>query len=885
MNTSTPLACASDAGRREQVRRAASNGLDFVEVDEAQTTLTVTFLGRAPAWITAAHLRIEGGRRERNLRVLRLQVQAADDEGLDDHLLVTVDRPGDFSTYRLRVVRLDDSGRPTDHLPEGFDPRYVCVDFSFKASCPSDLDCSAAPPCPPPVLNEPAIDYLAKDYASFRRLMLDRLALTMPQWTERHVPDVGITLVELLAYVGDHLSYQQDAVATEAYLDTARLRTSVRRHLRLVDYALHEGCNARTWLVADVDDGEVLLRAADFFAITRHPDRAEPLLKLDELPLTEPLPYTGFQPRLAVGQDGVRWRQVRNSVDFYTWGETACCLARGAVSATLVDPGEIPKPAPDPDPDPDSYPKPRPRPDADCAPPAAQDAEAGIADGRWHLLKLQPGEVLVFEEMLGPHTGNPADADPQHRHAVRLTRATPSWDPLTRQLLVEVEWCLEDALPFPLCLSATSDPPACAPLTKISVARGNVLLVDHGLNATEKLGPAPEGAIVATCASACADAEVRATAARWRPSLSRADVTLAQPHAPDTLNAACGGCGPASATGMLRQDVSAAVPQMMLHCDEGGFATRWEARADLLDSGPDDRHFVVEIDDLRRAWLRFGDGSHGRALEPQTVFEAAYRVGSGPAGNVGAEGITQLVFRNAFPDGAGIRVRNPMAAVGGTPPEPVAQARLRAPQALRQRLERAVTPADYAAIVLRDFPDRVQRAAAQWRASSATVEVRVAIDALGTRAPSATLLACIERHLQAYRRIGHDVRVVAARAVAVDLALHICVKPHVLRGHVKDALVQALGNGRLQDGAPAFFHPDALTLGQALYVSRIVAVAQAVDGVAGVIVQRLQRLYETANGELTAGFLAIGALEVARLDNDPVNPENGQLTLMLEGGR
>ena len=70
----------------------------------------------------------------------------------------------------------------------------------------------------------------------------------MPEWRERHVPDIGITLVELLAYVGDHLSYYQDAVATEAYLGTARQRISVRRHARLVDYQMHEGCNARAWV-------------------------------------------------------------------------------------------------------------------------------------------------------------------------------------------------------------------------------------------------------------------------------------------------------------------------------------------------------------------------------------------------------------------------------------------------------------------------------------------------------------------------------------------------------------------------------------------------------------------------------------------------------------
>ncbi len=70
----------------------------------------------------------------------------------------------------------------------------------------------------------------------------------MPDWRERHVPDVGIMLVELLAYAGDQLSYYQDAVAAEAYLDTARQRISVRRHSRLVDYLMHEGCNARAWV-------------------------------------------------------------------------------------------------------------------------------------------------------------------------------------------------------------------------------------------------------------------------------------------------------------------------------------------------------------------------------------------------------------------------------------------------------------------------------------------------------------------------------------------------------------------------------------------------------------------------------------------------------------
>ena len=94
----------------------------------------------------------------------------------------------------------------------------------------------------------PDINYLAKDFASFRQLILDRLAVIMPLWQETHTADIGIALVEVLAYVGDYLSYYQDAVATESYLPTANQRISVRRHVRLVDYHLNEGCNARAWV-------------------------------------------------------------------------------------------------------------------------------------------------------------------------------------------------------------------------------------------------------------------------------------------------------------------------------------------------------------------------------------------------------------------------------------------------------------------------------------------------------------------------------------------------------------------------------------------------------------------------------------------------------------
>jgi len=251
MNSSSSLCCQDDSARREKARDSDLNGLDYVEVDCEGTELAVYFLGKAPKGdIRPEQLRITGGVRFRDIRVLEVNIDRSEDEDVDDVMRVRVDRTGDFSTYTLCILALDpETGRATDATPPGFDPRYACVCFSFRAACAGDLDCAPVPLCPPETRPAPVLDYLAKDYASFRRLILDRLALVMPDWKERHIPDLGITLVELLAYVGDQLSYYQDAVATEAYLDTARLRVSVRRHARLVDYFLREGANARTWVV------------------------------------------------------------------------------------------------------------------------------------------------------------------------------------------------------------------------------------------------------------------------------------------------------------------------------------------------------------------------------------------------------------------------------------------------------------------------------------------------------------------------------------------------------------------------------------------------------------------------------------------------------------
>jgi hypothetical protein len=909
------LRCRDDQ-RRRLTREKGINGVDYVDVSEDQLSLTVYFLLKAPPEVTIANVRIEGGRRIRDIQVTDVQMCRVEDPDLDDCMVVSVDRFGDFSTYRLCLVDPDEDGRPGTAPMTGLDPRHACVHFSFKVDCPSTADCKVEDDCPPEVFDEPELSYLAKDYASFRQLILDRLALVMPDWQERHVPDLGIALVELLAYVGDYLSYHQDAVATEAYLETARLRTSVRRHARLVDYLVHEGCNARAWICVETDTDVTLPADVSFITGPIEVDKEGRVLTWAELEARASSPYEVFQP---VVRAEIRIWSAHDAIRFHTWGDRECCIPRGATSATLVD---APVPA--------QTPRRKPRKgDKEPAAPARS-------------LHLHAGDVLIFEEVMGARTGDPADADPQHRHAVMLTRVQEGMDPVTCTAVLEIEWGPEDALPFALCISAVGQPPECRDLTDVSIARGNVILGDHGrVVPDEVLGTVPVTTTLVPCEDAACGAGVTYAAGRFRPQLREQPVTFRVPlparrsaHAvmrpPDPRGArpqillgniplAPGGsvtlfkAADLSATeGLVARlrDKTDAVAQALRELlseqtialleqedDEDGLSTAlraalvadmrrllepWSPRPDLLSSHSQDRHYVVEVDDEGAAHLRFGDGDLGSRPPANATFIADYRVGNGPAGDVGAETITRIVFGTTVIRNVDLRPRNPFAAWGGTASESIRDVKLRAPSAYRRELVRAITADDYARLAERH--PGVQRAAATMRWTGSWPVVRVAIDPFGGTA-TPELLHEVRQLLEPVRRIGYDVEVVAATNVPLVIALLVCVQPFALRAHVEVDIREALGSRPLPGGRLGFFHPDALTFGEDIFLSALVGRAQAVPGVESVSVTELRRLYGLAEREIDEGVLRLGPTEVAELASDPDFPEHGRLELKLEGGR
>lgn len=918
------MSCAEILNCKQEQRRILVrekkhlNGLDYLEVNDDQLTLTVFFLGKAPDPLVKENFLIKGGKRVTDIQVVGIKIDREEESETDDCVHLTVNKPGDFSTYCLCLIEIDPhTKKPLIEKDEncnklfksmvGIDSRYTCLEFNFKVGCPSDLDCKPEQPCPPESRNEPEINYLAKDYASFRQLILDRLALTLPEWNERHVPDIGITLVELLAYVGDQLSYYQDAVATEAYLDTARLRTSVRRHVRLVDYQLHEGCNARSWVCLAVSTDLTDINPGDFYLIT-DPGMATlgAVIEHTALPRTLPKPYLIFEPLVEDQAQKLAFYTWHNEITIYTWGDKQCCLPKGSTKATLLDPGQATPPEQEPP--------------GECEPHPGSGYSVQpnnlvyIPKEQDYLLKLKPCDIILFEEIKGPKTGSTADADPSHRHAVRLTKASKTHDPLTSQLIWEVEWAAEDALPYPLCISSIKEED-CTLITDVSLVRGNVLLVDHGETPVvpskeDVLGPVPSEPTLAECGDDCIPLEPRWIPSRFEPRLPKVNLTFCQPLLPCESKVHDCSSSPklTPANALLKQDVKLALPQVRLYelklelkdfaaLDELKLESNdlrelekppWEPRLDLLDCFAEDTHFVVEMEDDRRAKLRFGNNELGRFPDAYTFFQAKYRIGNGSIGNVGAEAITKIVFRNNFPNGVEIAVRNPLPAIGGTNPEPIEEAKLFAPHVFRKTLQRAITADDYAQIVMRDFAGKVQRAAAKLLWTGSWYEVLVVIDPVGTEEMDTELLCEIQHHLYRFQRMGHDVVVVQANYVPLDIEMIVCVLPQYLRGHVKTALLDVFNNQVRKDGGKGFFHADNLSFGEGVYLSRIVAVAQAVEGVESVVVKKLQRFsvnQKIDDEALGSGLIKLGPFEVAQLDNDPSYPEQGQLTLDMRGGR
>jgi hypothetical protein len=742
--------------------------------------------------------------------------------GLQDVLQVVTATPGDFSRYRLGI----DDPR--------IDRYYNDVEFTFKANCPSDLDCAPPDPdCPPDPLVGVAVDTTARDFWSFRGALLDFASLRYPDWKDRLDPDAGVMLAEVMSAVGDELAYYQDRVGREAYLETAVERRSVRRHARLVDYPMHDGLGATAWLDVTVAAGRsaALPAGAGVWATSDTGQRVDFEVGRG---LAEVLAGRTYDVDAA-----------RNTFDPHEWDEDATCLPVGAVEVYVEGHHAADLPL--------------------------DDTPADREPGRFVLLRTNPADPSL----------------PRRVQLVRVVRVEDTVDAVLSVDLTRLVWEPEQALPFEMDLDTLEVRANIVPAT---AGRTMVRRFSIGPSADPAIPSAVErrgsnGSVAhlfslpdVVVAGPMGPVDTFSRPGQEAPGIVRlgADPAVAVPevHLAEVTRVG---------TAWVERERWGWRPSFV-----GVESSQSLDRDFVLDDGAWDRvagYRRVGGELVHRDYvggpgttIRFGDGEFGLVPADGTLFQVTYRLGNGRRGNVAAGALT--AFDPADPAFVDIdAVDNPLAASGGEDPERIDAVRRLAPDAFRSVTFRAVRPEDYAEAAER-LP-WMQRAGAAFRWTGSWLTAFVTPDPRGSVVVTGSERADLSRQLDRFRQAGREASVLDPRYADLDLRITVCVESSAYPGEVQEQVLTALvGRG----GGGGFFGPDNFTFGTPLERSRLEAAIQDVPGVRAVEGMQVRRRGWFDWRPFTELTLPVGDAEVLRLENDPLHPDRGSLQLTMDGG-
>jgi hypothetical protein len=743
-------------------------------------------------------------------------------------LRLRVEPIGDYSTYTLSIAR-----------PE-FDPLFGRIAFKFRPGC-FNLNCAPDADVPPPPPDEPAIDYLARDYDSFRHVLIASMMQRVPGWQPTSEADLDQVLIDLIAADADELADYQDRVMNEAYFATARKRVSLARYARLMDYHIHEGNQANTWLAVQVQMDHTLQAKVGAWTSDHWRD-ARAIIFASE---TDQACFA-----------------VLNQLDLYGWDETVSAIEADSTEADLTTNiagmSQV---------------------EADALRDAFLATDASGA--------AKVGHILIQQD-LNPETGTVNGRNPAARQVMQLlpldgpvaraeSMKDPRPDPVTSadRWFVRVRWLAADALTRCYATQTRCDGTL---VTGVSRFYGNLVRVTQGRpHATTFSAP---GSIFASPDDFSFEsrdtAEYETLTRQVGPEQKPWGTVLRLPKTPLAFrNTAPGGDEPARST--LRVTVA-------------GIAEAWEEQTDLIESDGSQQHFVVETDELGVSQIRFGNGTNGAALPDNAVVTCEYRVGQGESGNVGADQLLHI------DDGAVTAVWNPLDVTDGRSPQPSPEMLRAVPEAYRRRQKRAVTLADYAAQA-EEIPG-VARAHAQYAWTGSWRTVRVAIDPVGRTALDPALARTITDHLEALRLIGEDLEVRPAQYVPLDIKLTLCADPDYWTDDLWDVLENEFSTGFTPDGRPGFFNPDQWTFGQALHASQVIGRALRITGVDRVLSLSMRRWNAGSGGGLVTVTLTpdmmpenvtekiqVAAFEIIEVNNDPSSLETGRIQFDILGGR
>ncbi|MBK9036237.1 MAG: hypothetical protein IPL61_34170 [Myxococcales bacterium] len=832
--------------------QAAVTGIDFVAVHASQVTLDV-FLFHDPSAltpplvVTAADVVITG---EDEPSIPVLGVVAVPGVDGREVLRVTVARPGGFgrSWLELRGAQID--------------LYYRRIEIDWKATCPRDVDCAPPPhACPPPAADDVTIDPAARDYRSLRQALLEFASLRHPTWKDRLEADVGVMMVEVIAAMGDELAYYQDRVARETQFGSASQRRSVRRHVRLVDYDLHDGLGAAGWLAVTVAD------------------------TLDDPPLGWRQVPAGM-PVWACG-DGVAIGFEVGTLDLALAGATYRVHDKRNKLAAHVWDGD--------EPDPHAPHRPIP---GGCLPVGA--TEVFVPGDRASL--FAPGE-RVFLVTEPPATERDV---PERRLLVTLRAVEALADPLGAALGAEavvtrLTW--DEPTPFELDLAWLSVLGNAVPVTA-GVTRRTTYSLGGNLTgfpqAVERVGADRSVTFLHTLpARGPAPASVVPTDAIW-------------PHVEDQELVRLGPAPRSAAPEVAVHEVAAPAALAL--------GQRWDYRPTLIgtnSSTPQDRHFTLDDGTWDRAigfqraggefvhhdyltgagaTVRFGDGEFGQvpakgnpAVGQERYVRATYRLGNGARGNLPGGAL-----RFADPDagaawtafdpslGFVVEVTNPLPTSGGVDAETIAQAKRDAPDEFRAVTYRAVRPADFDEAAAR-LP-WVQQAGTQFRWTGSWSTAFTTADPRGDSELPDDRRRALGQHLDRFRMTGRELHVRAPRYADLDLVITLCVEPYAYPGQVVVAVMRALLGTRGVRPVRGFFDPDRFTFGTPLDRSELEAWIQGVPGVRAVKQLELARRGWFEARPFAEPYYQPGADEVIRVLGDPRHPDRGTVRIEPEGG-
>ena len=326
--------------------------------------------------------------------------------------------------------------------------------------------------------------------------------------------------------------------------------------------------------------------------------------------------------------------------------------------------------------------------------------------------------------------------------------------------------------------------------------------------------------------------------------------------------------------------------------EANGNQTYWQEVKTLANSGPADRHFVVQRDATGTATLLFGDGNNGLIPPPAnapgtpTNIYATYRVGGGPQGNVPANTpfipLTTATIGTPPTPLTIVQAVNIQAAAGGNSSEDINRARSFAPHLFRTQ-ERAVTQQDYIDLALQvPGVGKALAVAVNWN------QVVLYIAPTGQVAPPSELLVRdILAFFESWRMVSTSIKVVGPQPADIYLGANIYAQPYYLQSDVIAAVQQAVAN---------YLDFDAVNFGQPIYLSKVYDAIQNLPQVASVFIYKFNNTPNplatpTSPDVAATGIITLNPFELPRpgyRDNRSTPPPNLQspspIDIIIQGG-